>query len=101
MFLFGCQVIIVLEMTVGDFLSEQVFVALKDAIIVLYKTSFFWLPLILAAISIIIWVKYVRFAFLFKQKKVLLEIKVPQDITKSPAAMEIFLSALYQKGSAT
>ena len=88
-------------MTVGDFLSEQVYVALKDAIIVLYKTSFFWLPVLLIAVSITLWIKYVRYVFLYKQKKILLEIKVPQEINKSPAAMEIFLSALYQRGAAT
>lgn len=80
---------------------SQIFSALGEALVVLYKTSFFWLPLILIAMALIAWIRYVRQVFILKQERVLLEIKVPQDIKKSPAAMEIFLSALYQKGAAT
>ncbi|MCI5108457.1 MAG: hypothetical protein MRY49_01255 [Candidatus Pacebacteria bacterium] len=45
--------------------------------------------------------RYIRYVFLSKQETILLEIKIPQEVKKSPAAMEIFLSALYQKGAAT
>lgn len=54
------------------------------------------LPVVLA---IVVWqmrVYYVRRMFDKKQKYVLLEIKVPREVTKSPAAMELFLLALYQ-----
>jgi len=81
--------------------TKQLITALIDAIVVLYKTSFFWLPLLLTGSSIILWIKYVRQKFIYEQEKVLLEIKMPQEVLKSPVAMEIFLSALYQKGSAT
>ena len=54
------------------------------------------LPIIL---TIVVWqmrVYYVRRVFDKKIKYVLLEIKVPREVTKSPAAMELFLLALYQ-----
>lgn len=83
-----------------DFFTGQIFNALREAVILLYQTSFFWLPILLASLALIIWIKYIRQVAIAKEEKVLLEIKMPQDIQKSPVAMEIFLSALYQKGSA-
>jgi hypothetical protein len=44
---------------------------------------------------------YVRAKFLYKLEWVLLEIKLPQDITKSPLAMETFLMSLHQTGGET
>lgn len=75
--------------------------AFVEAVIILYETSFVWLPLVLIGVAFILWIRYIRQKFIFNQEKVLLEIKIPQEIKKSPAAMEIFLSALYQKGGAT
>ncbi|HZS42844.1 MAG TPA: hypothetical protein VFA52_01360 [Candidatus Paceibacterota bacterium] len=48
-----------------------------------------------------LWLRYARTDFESRQKYTLLELKVPREITKSPAAMEIFLTALYQTGAAT
>lgn len=71
-----------------------------QAVVFLYESSFFWLPLLLIYLSIVLWIKYIRYVFISEQKNILLEIKIPQEVNKSPAAMEIFLSALYQKGGA-
>jgi len=68
---------------------------------VLFLTSFVWLPLILALLLWNLWLTYRRTDYVIKQGTVLLEIKIPQIIEKSPKAMEIFLTALYQTGSAT
>lgn len=43
-------------------------------------------------------VYYVRRVFDSKQKYVLLDIRVPKEISKSPAAMELFLNVLHQVG---
>jgi hypothetical protein len=45
-----------------------------------------------------LWVRYVRAENFFKEKYVLLEIKLPKETVKSPAAMELFLTALHQTG---
>lgn len=44
------------------------------------------------------WVTYVRSVFLAKQKKILLELRIPRGIAKSPLSMELFLMALNQTG---
>jgi len=46
-----------------------------------------------------VWVRYVRMDFLSKQEHILLEFRLPKEITKSPLAMEVFFNALYQTGS--
>jgi hypothetical protein len=59
----------------------------------------FILPFILASIAWRMWLKYIRKAHIMSLKWSLLQIRVPQDVFKSPAAMEIFLgNALYQTG---
>lgn len=44
------------------------------------------------------WVKYVRAAFFAKQKYSVLELRIPKGITKSPLAMEVFITSLFQPG---
>lgn len=60
-----------------------------------------WLPVILIMVFWNLWLQYVRAEFVEKQGSLLLEIKLPLEITRSPAALELFYSALYQTGSAT
>ncbi len=62
----------------------------------LVRFSPLWLPPVLAVFFFRLWVYYKRITFLESQKKVLLEIRVPQNVDKSPLAMEIVLSALHQ-----
>lgn len=45
------------------------------------------------------WTNYVRLKFIEGKGQILLEIKIPKEITKSPAAMEIFFSQIHSKGS--
>jgi hypothetical protein len=57
------------------------------------------LPIILFCAFWIIRLRYIQMRFIEKQKKCLLEIKLPKEITKSPAAMEIFFSYMTQSGA--
>ncbi len=57
-----------------------------------------WLPILLIIIGWKLWVRYIRALFWSKKKRILLEIKLPKEITKSPIAMETFLTALHQTG---
>ncbi|KKR44864.1 MAG: hypothetical protein UT90_C0005G0008 [Parcubacteria group bacterium GW2011_GWA1_40_21] len=57
-----------------------------------------WLPILLIIIGWKLWVRYIRALFWSKQKRILLEIKLPKEITKSPLAMETFLIGLHQTG---
>lgn len=64
-------------------------------------SSFFWFPLFLTYAFWKVWMVYIRSRYLYKLEWVLLEIKLPQEITKSPLAMETFLTTLYQTGKET
>lgn len=57
------------------------------------------LPIILFIAFWIIRLRYIQMRFIEKQKKCLLEIRLPKEITKSPAAMEIFFSYMIQSGA--
>lgn len=61
-----------------------------------YSTSPVWLPIFLFSLFFVIWMKYVRLKFMMKAGSVLLEIKLPRDVFKSPLAMEVILTSLYQ-----
>jgi hypothetical protein len=60
-----------------------------------------WLPLTLSVVAMFVWVHYVRELYISAQGFILLEIKIPREITKSPRAMELALTSLYHAGSET
>lgn len=68
---------------------------------ILFVLSPIIVPLVLIYIAIILWVRYVQLKYISKQKPVLLEVKIPKDIQKSPLAMEIILGVMQQSGAAT
>jgi len=55
-----------------------------------------WLPVLLGTLFVSSWKRYVRAKFIAAMDAKLLEIRIPRDIAKSPAAMEVVLNALYQ-----
>ncbi|MDQ3015059.1 MAG: hypothetical protein M3Q73_04300 [bacterium] len=57
-----------------------------------------WLPLLLGFIFWKVWLRYVRYFFFSSTKVVLLEVRLPREIMKSPAAMEILINGFYQTG---
>jgi hypothetical protein len=61
----------------------------------LAATSPLWLPFFLFKYFWITWMHYVRYKFWFAQEMVLLEIQLPGEVTKSPKAMELFITALW------
>ncbi|HVV39215.1 MAG TPA: hypothetical protein VHD31_02715 [Candidatus Paceibacterota bacterium] len=60
-----------------------------------------WIPLFLATVFWTTWIEYLRFQYLFRRKMVLLEVQLPPEVIKSPLAMELFLTALWNNGSET
>ncbi|MBU3925978.1 hypothetical protein KJ763_02330 [Patescibacteria group bacterium] len=54
-----------------------------------------WLPIFLIAIFGNLWVYYARSKFLYGLSWILLEVKLPREITKTPRAMEVFLNSLH------
>ncbi len=66
---------------------------------ILFSVSPLWLPYILFHLFHEEWMGFVRLEFVEKQGRVTLEIKFPQEVSKSPLAMELFLTQLYQIAS--
>lgn len=56
------------------------------------------IPIFLIWILAQLWVNYVRTRFISEQENAIYQIFPPQDVFKSPVAMELFLEALYQTG---
>lgn len=54
-----------------------------------------WLPIALLVGTYHVWVWYARSSFIFGRQFVLLEMKIPREVTKSPRAMETALSSFW------
>jgi hypothetical protein len=67
----------------------------------IYILAAFFIPVFFLFAFVRVWLQYVRAHFILKNPGVLLELKLPKDITKSPAAMEVFFTALFQTGAAS
>ncbi len=61
----------------------------------------YWAPFVLGWLFFDIWVRYVRSKWISEIKWVILEIKLPKELHKTPLAMEVLLNALYQASSGT
>jgi len=74
----------------------------KTMYIIVSYCSFIWAPLILMTMATRLWLEYVRMNFIKKNFSfVLLEIKIPRIIDKTPAAMELVLQTMYQSSTGT
>lgn len=58
----------------------------------------FWAPIVLCVIAWHLWIDYKRREWVANINWTILEIKLPQEISKTPIAMEIVLNALYENG---
>ena len=65
----------------------------------LYQWSPVWLPLFLLKLFMELWMRYIRLDYIKKAGEVLLEIRIPKEVTKTPKAMELFFMAMYETGS--
>lgn len=64
-------------------------------------TAPIWLPIALIVAFYRVWVWYARSLFLSKLKVVLLEMKIPREISKSPRAMETALTSFWMASQET
>lgn len=69
---------------------------LLPALELVFSLWFLWLPVIAIFGFGYIWLSFKRREFHFNQGSVLLEVKLPREITRSPRAMETVLEAFYQ-----
>ncbi len=71
----------------------------KEGITLVWRLLPLWLPVLLGKIWIEIWMKYIRLDFIRRNPGVLLEIRIPKEIEKTPKTMELFFMAMYETGS--
>lgn len=80
-------------------MDTQIFTSIfNNSFSVIGKTAFIWIPILLIFLGWRIWVDYVRDVWMSQIKWVLLEIRVPKEVFKSPAAMELALSNALSQG---
>ena len=60
-----------------------------------------WLPLLFAFVWFDLWLTYKRREYIKSQGSMLLEVRIPREMLKSPVAMETFLGTLFQTGVGT
>jgi hypothetical protein len=82
----------------SETLGEVAVELFTQTLFALYILATIFIPIFLGVHFWSLWVKYVRAKFLANQKYVLLEFRLPKEITKSPIAMEVFINALNQTG---
>jgi hypothetical protein len=81
--------------------AAEYVVLIKQSIAFLLITMPYWLPVFGVLFFWRTWVVYVRARYLANLKHILMEIKLPQEVVKSPLAMETFMMALQQTGGET
>ena len=62
-------------------------------------TAFVWAPVLLVYLAGRVWLEYVRALYVSKFKWILIEIKLPRTINKTPIAMELVLQSMHQSSS--
>ncbi|GMQ95317.1 MAG: hypothetical protein BMS9Abin13_430 [Patescibacteria group bacterium] len=62
----------------------------------IFAVAQYWAPFVLGGVFWSLWLRYVRTKWISNIKWVMLEVKLPKDIYKSPLAMEVVLNSLYQ-----
>ncbi len=73
--------------------------AIKFALTYFFKVWFIWTPVLMAYLFWQTWINYIHAVYISRIKWILLEIKIPREIAKSPRAMELVLSALHNTKS--
>lgn len=68
---------------------------LSKAFFVFLKAWPVWAPILVLNVAFGVWLNYLRRRWVAKQGSMLLEIKLPRDVPKSPAAMEVVLGGLF------
>ena len=87
LFILGLLILLISFLFMSDIVSFALRIALFLAPL--------WLPFLLIGGAWSLWVIYRRGEFIAKQKFVLLEIKPPRNLVKTPLAMEAFLSSIH------
>jgi hypothetical protein len=73
--------------------SSDVFVSTLS---ILWTTLPIWFPILMVTLFLSTWVNYTRAKWIVEKGNTLLELKLPKELMKSPAAMEIIINSMHQ-----
>lgn len=84
----------------------DLFTIYKDFVVLvapaLFTTAPFWMPPVLLIALYALWMRYQHFNTIANKNWILLEVRLPKEIFKSPAAMEVILAgAFYHEDEST
>lgn len=83
----------------GIVLLATAFVFMPGAVSLAFSLALFlaplWLPFLLVGGALVLWLTFRRSEFIASQTYMLLEIKPPRNLVKTPLAMEAFLSGIH------
>ncbi len=82
----------------APFIEGPSLVRVVDALSLLLRYSPYWAPPVLLVGFWNVWMRYVRAQFIAAQPMCLLELRLPQEIFKSPAAMQAALDGMHISG---
>jgi acyl-CoA thioesterase FadM len=74
---------------------QELFIAVGNMLGIIFPI---FLPILLGFVVFNLWVNYAKRKFASDQKYVLIRIIPPREVTKTPAAMELFITGLHQTG---
>ena len=80
----------------GTLFSQEV---LSTALRFFFSAWPVWVPLILLHVAWSAWLEYIRRLWIKNQGSIFLEIRLPKDQPKSPAAMEFFLQGIWENAN--
>lgn len=95
----GAVVLLILALGLAAYAFSLLEVESTRTIGYIFATAPLWLPIATFHMFFESWLDYVRKDFALQQGRVTLEIKVPQEVLKSPQAMELVINQLYQTSS--
>ncbi|MDB4983939.1 MAG: protein of unknown function with transrane region [Patescibacteria group bacterium] len=76
--------------------TSESLIILRDFIYpLLVATAAIWAPLLIGSVILQWWLEYVRKETVAKAKWTMLEIKIPKEVMKSPAALELVLTSMH------
>lgn len=83
--------------TLNFFLAVDAIVfSARDALSIAWPYFIYFSPFLFGAILWQVYLLYIRSNYIDKEERILLEIKIPKEITKSPKAMEMLLEVFQQ-----
>lgn len=79
-----------------DFVPPEIWAGLVKSFSYVYLLAPFWLPIVFLTLLFKAWLYYRRTAYWQGMGSVLIEVKLPKEIYKSPVAMEMVLNSMHQ-----